>query len=915
MLGDTRFRFIGITLFSGWSPDGKLLAVPGGASIFLYDAGGRLLRILQGHADRVIRTRFSPDGKLLASTSADHTVRLWDPATGNSLCVLAAHRDHAWGVAFSPAGNLLASSSRDGTVRLWKVPVGREVHCFEDHTEGVEDVAFSRDGTVLASSSSHAILRLWDVHSHRLLHTLRHNSARSRTFLTFSPDGRWLASTSDRLLRLWDTRTLRQPEVQLRHSLPDAGALLAGFTPDNRYLWTAQHQLYGAGTAKVRCWDVEAGKETRSFSVPVLGDWFISTLRPDGKALVHASAHDEWVLRQTDADTGKPILTDVGHLQNVTALAFSPDGKTLASAARDNSVRTWDLTTGRTRHVLREHTDGVQGVAYSPDGKLLATSSYDRTVRLWDSATGKHLWKFSRHTGGVDRVAFSPDGRWLVSGGYDRVIRTWDVKGLTPGRVFAGFKETVGSVAFSPNGEQVAGSSIDGTAQVFEFATGRRLRSFQHPCPVYSVAFLPEGDEIVTGGEDGVLRVWSISRGEKRLEVRTQGSALFGLAVRLEGPLVAASGHGGMVHLLDLSSSSPGRRSIRLAPYSGWVHGVAFSPDGRFLAAGNPDGTIALLRLTAQGGKAPLRLPPWKPTPVVRSFNGHSGVAFRVRFSKDGRHLFSGGADGTARIWDAATGEELHCLKHTRRVISALPADKDRLVVTDCEDRVVRVWNAMTGELIRRLALKNVTTWDTNISPDGQRLLVHSADAKATFLFDPGSGKLLRRFSGIGGSIAFTPDGKQAFIHGDDPRLLDLEVGRVLQRFDKHRDWVRGAAVSLDGRLGLSCSGPRGDWTGGHWAADCSLRLWDLKAGVELRRWEQGVWTRWNCCFTPDSKRAVSGCSDGSVGVFDVATGREVVRLEAPVGVFGVAVSPDSKHVVASCTDGVLRMYALPAAR
>src|SRR5207253_5326219 len=112
------------------------------------------------------------------------------------------------------------------------------------------------------------------------------------------------------------------------------------------------------------------------------------------------------------------------------------------------------------------------------------------------------------------------------------------------------------------------------------------------------------------------------------------------------GPLVAASGCGGRVHLLDLSSAAPDRRSVRLATYPGWVHGVAFSPDGRFLAAGNPDGTIALLRLTTPRGDAPLRLPAWKPTPVVRSFTGHLGEALRVRFSKDGRRLFSAGGDG-----------------------------------------------------------------------------------------------------------------------------------------------------------------------------------------------------------------------------------------------------------------------------
>ncbi len=915
VLGDARFRHVGLSSYRDWSPDGSLLAVPGGDSIFLFDASGRLVRLLRGHAHRVMRVAFSGDGKWLASASDDQTVRLWDPAMGKPLRVLVGHKGWVWGVAFSPDGKLLASSGHDRSVRLWEPATGKEVHRFEGLAEGAWNVAFSGEGTILAAAVGDNTVRLWDVATHQPLHTLRHGSTADVLSVAFSPDGRWLASANNGRLLLWDARTLRQPKVRQRHALADAG-LLAGFSPDSRFVWTARHQLQGSAEVRIRSWNIEFGKEERSFSVPVRGGWFQANLRPDGQAVLYSTEDEESVLRQADA-AGKPMPADVGHLQEVSALAFSPDGKTLASAAHDSTVRLWDLATGRTRHVLREHKGFVQAVAYSPDGKLLATSGQDSFVRLWDATTGRHLWSFSGHTRPVDRVTFSPDGRHVLSGGWDGIIRCWDVARRTPGPVFTGFKSGVSTVAFSPNGEQVAGSSHDRTVQVFEFATGRRLRSFQHPTPVYSVAFLPDGDEIVTGGADGVLRVWSVSRGELCKEVRTQGSVLWGLAVRREGPLVAASGHGGIVHLLDLSLSPPGRHSIRLAPYSTDVQGIAFSPDGRFLAAGNPDGTIALLRLTAPGSDSPLRLPAWKPTPVVRSFSGHSGEGLHVRFSKDGKRLFSAGADKTARIWDTDSGEELHCLKHPMPVIRAFPADSDRLLVTDCEDNVVRVWNVQTGQPVRQLDQERLAAWMMNVTPDGKRLLIPSfPDSKHLLLYDLSTGKQLRRYPGAGGGIAFSPDGKQAFLPGDNPRLLDLETGTVLQRFDKHRDWVRDAAVSPDGRLGLTCSGPGGSFVGaGGPGADCSLRLWDLKTGVELRRWEQGVWTRYACCFTPDSKRAVSGCSDGSVGVFDVATGREVVRIEAPVCVYGVAVSPDGKHVVASCTDGVLRMYAMPPAR
>jgi WD40 repeat protein len=580
--------------------DGRLLAVPCGRDILLFEARtGTLLRTLTGHTNRAYRPAFSPDGKRLASGSeANPIVHVWDVASGREELTLTDHTNQVWSVAYDPKGKRLVSADDGGTIKVWDAQ-GELLTSFRRHTKGINHLAFSCDGKQLATASLDGTCKIWDTDTWQEVRSLPANG-KAFEAVAWSPDGKLLAAGDDEQVILWNAASYDM----LHPPLETPGKGLLAFSPDGRTLFTARCDCTKGQRHAFTRWEVTTGKAQTTRELPTHGSVPFFCLSRDGRTVFVSYRNlAEPRIGAYDAETGQERFPLRGHSAAVLSMAFSPNGLTLASGSSDRTARLWDLAGWQPGErfppvrTLEDHTNEVWSVSFSPDGKLLGSGGRDGWIFLRDATSGRKLHELAGHSPAGSNLTFSPDGRTLAAGGQDGTVNRWDVSSAQPKEPFRWHVGEVRSVAFSPDGRLMASGGKDNTVQLLDARTGQRLYAFRGRTFFTNVAFSPDSRTLaaVNDGPDATLHLWALETKEERI-LTGHTDDILGLSFHPGGKLLATASRDGTVRLWD---GSPPDKEVRSFDFrsSGPAHCVAFTPEGRYLAVGLQNGTIVILRV------------------------------------------------------------------------------------------------------------------------------------------------------------------------------------------------------------------------------------------------------------------------------------------------------------------------------
>lgn len=593
------------------------------------------------------------------------------------------HEGRVWGIAFSPTDNVLLTGGQDGQIIVWHVPSYDEIIKFDANIGEINSISFAPDGNRFAAAGNGSIIKVWDTKTLMEIVAIQGHSADVFS-IRFSPDGSQIAATSlDNTIRFWDANT---GEELTTWQVPNVGPVLVYNKTGTRILFWSDYQL------KVR--NIDNGEDI--LSIPA-GEYIFALSSDDQKIAVISEDGD--FIRILNTSDGQVIYNIRYPSNQIEDMEFNPDDSKLVAVGRDRKIHVWDVESGIEIVTLGGHQEFIAALAFTSDGKYIATSGFDGIIKVWSLVDKGELFSFS---GGGVRMALSSDGRHLATIGppwspqvLPTLLQVFDLQ--TGNRIFAyqAENEEFLPVVFHPDGLSLAVAGRGGAVKIIDTSTGNvRLVIPSKDNFIMALAYSPDGNILATGGADGFVRLYESKTGKLFEEWDINLGSLSAVKFSPNGALIGVTSD--RTNEIKILNANTGRDVTVLVGHTNSNWNLDFSSDGTRVFTTGRDGTIRIWDTVT--GK------------LLFTMNGHTSTVSGLDLSPDNKLIASAGTDGIVHIWDVTTGQELLSLESegVTFMSAIITPDGHRLIIGGRDD-VYGI--ALTTEELVDIAKSRLTRW------------------------------------------------------------------------------------------------------------------------------------------------------------------------------------------------------------